>query len=248
MISDFLYIGHRGTRIDTDENTLDAFRRAIENGANYIELDVRRTKDNKLIILHDETIDRTTMGSGAVRNYKYIELKKELTRKKKFQIPLLSEVLTGLKGKTNFIIELKGENLKEKVPDLVNAYSLLEEVIFSGRILQDLLYIKTIYPQSLICYNITKGVDFTLQHFLNQSKRLKKNFKPDLISLKSTLITQKFVDLCHKNNIFALAWNFLHKRNPLKCIKSFITAGIDGILFDDHKNIPIIKRWVEDFK
>ena len=248
MIEDFLYIGHRGTRTDLDENTFDAFKKAIEYGANYIELDVRKTRDKKFIILHDETLDRTMIGSGLVKNYDYKQLKKILTRNNRFQIPLLSEVLLGLKEKTNFIIELKDEGLREDVPKLVNEYSLLKEVIFSGRLLRDLLSIKLKYPQSSICYNITKGVDFTLPNFMNQSKQMENNFKPDLISLKSTLISPKFIEMCHKNNILALAWDFLKRKNPLKCIKSIARLGIDGILFDNHKNIPKIKSWIETSK
>ena len=171
-----------------------------------------------------------------------------MTRNNRFQIPLLSEVLLGLKEKTNFIIELKDEGLRDYVPKIVKEYSLLKKVIFSGRLLQDLKSIKIQYPQSSICYNITKGVDYTLPLFMKQSLRLKNDFKPDLISLKSTLISSKFIEICHKNNILALAWGFHETKNPLKWIKSIAKLGIDGILFDNHKNIPKIKRWIETSK
>jgi hypothetical protein len=69
--------------------------------------------------------------------------------------------------------------------------------------------------------------------------------KPDLISLKSNLITSQFIDICHNNNILTLSWDFLNYKNPLDKIKSLVNMGIDGILFDNYKNIPIIKRWVE---
>jgi predicted TIM-barrel enzyme len=69
--------------------------------------------------------------------------------------------------------------------------------------------------------------------------------KPDLISLKSNLITSQFIDICHNNNILTLSWDFLNYKNALDKIKSLVNMGIDGILFDNYKNIPIIKQWVE---
>ena len=58
------------------ENTLDAFRKAVEMGADGIELDVQMTKDGELVVIHDETINRVSNGKGWVKDYTYEELKK----------------------------------------------------------------------------------------------------------------------------------------------------------------------------
>ncbi len=245
MNQEFLFIGHRGTRTDFDENTIGAFKKAIEYGSNYIEFDVRETKDEKFIIFHDTTLDRTTTSSGLLRNFNYEDIREIRTRINNFQIPLLSEVLLGLKGETKFIIELKEENLREKIPKLIKKYSLLEECIFSGRILRDLRFIKKNNPEITTCFNITKGVDLKLNDFLNLGENKKIRFKPDLISLKSTLISVKFIKICHKNGILSLAWDFLQFKDSLYYIKLLIKMGIDGILFDDHKNIPQIRSWID---
>ena len=244
MKLDFLFIGHRGTRTDFDENTIGAFKKAIEYGSNYIEFDVRETKDEKFVIFHDTTLDRTTTSSGLLRDFNYEDIREIRTRINNLHIPLLSEVLLGLKGETQFIIELKEENLREKIPKLIEEYSLLEDCIFSGRILRDLRFMKKNYPEISTCFNITKGVDLTLKDFLNLGKNKKIRFKPDLISLKSNLISVKFIDICHKNGILSLAWDFLQFKDSLYYIKSLIKMGIDGILFDDHKNIPKIRSWI----
>ncbi len=243
MKLEFLFIGHRGTRTDFDENTINAFKKAIEYGANYIEFDVRKTKDGKFIILHDPSLERTTTSSGLLKNYNYEDIKKIKTRFNSFDIPLLLEVLLELKGDIKFIIELKEEDLRDSVPKLVQGYSLLEECIFSGRTLRDLRDIRKKFPKSTICYNITKGVDFKLKEFINLGRQKNLKFKPDIISLKSDLISSEFIEICHENRILSLAWNFLHYKDPLQYIKSLIKMGIDGILFDDYKNIPKIKSW-----
>ena len=83
MKPNFKYIGHRGTRVGFDENTISAFEKVIDYGANYIEFDVQKTKDGKLIILHDYSLERTTNGSGLLREYTYQEIKNFRTKKKK---------------------------------------------------------------------------------------------------------------------------------------------------------------------
>src|SRR5258708_9235592 len=61
-------IAHRGEHLNHTENTLAAFQAAIDLGADYFELDVRTTKDGKLVLMHDGTVDRTTNGKGEVAN------------------------------------------------------------------------------------------------------------------------------------------------------------------------------------
>jgi len=243
MISNFLFIGHRGTRINTDENTISAFNKALEYGANYVELDVRKTKDGKLVILHDSTIDRTTNGSGLLNEYTLTEIRKFKTKIQHFEIPLLTEVLNALKEKIKFMIELKETNLLEDLSKFIGKNDILDECIISGRILTELLEFKMIYPQRKICYNITKGQGLSFNKFMNLGKNEINRLNFDLISLHSSLISQDFIELCHKNDIKSLSWDFLTYDNPLQKIKSLINLGIDGILFDNHNYIPQIKRW-----
>ena len=65
---------HRGASAYAPENTLEAFLLAAEQGADGVELDVQLTKDDEIVIMHDETIDRTTSGTGNIRDYTYQEL------------------------------------------------------------------------------------------------------------------------------------------------------------------------------
>jgi len=244
MFKEILYVGHRGTRTEFDENTIQAYKKAIEFGADYIELDVRKTKDGRLIVLHDTTLERTTTGSGFLKDFTYDEIKNFKTRINNQDIPLLSNVFDQLRGKTKFIIELKEENLKNKVLKLIENYNLLGDSIFSGRNLNYLKDIKENYHQCRICYNITKGMELTLKDFLKLERRKNSDIKIDAICLRSDLIDSKFINLCEKKGILSLAWDFLKYKQPLKRIKSLISLGIDGILFDNHKNIPKIKKWL----
>ena len=86
MTKNFLFIGHRGTRTNSDENTIEAFEKALEFGANCIEFDVRKTKDEKVVILHDSKLDRTTNGSGLIEDLNYNDLLKYKTKNHKLVI------------------------------------------------------------------------------------------------------------------------------------------------------------------
>ena len=90
---------HRGASSDYPENTLLAFEEGIKCGASGIELDVHKTKDNKIVVIHDEEVERTFKGKGLVKDFTLRELKELQTRRALFEgvqgtgIPTLEEVL-----------------------------------------------------------------------------------------------------------------------------------------------------------
>ena len=105
--------GHRGNAAECPENTLASFRSAIELGVDVIELDVHRSDDGGLPVIHDHLIDRTTNGSGLVRDFTMDELKRFDAGSWKDPsfagepIPSLQEVLRLAQGKVGVAIEIK---------------------------------------------------------------------------------------------------------------------------------------------
>lgn len=134
---------HRGASGYAPENTLIAFQKAIDMGADGIELDVQMTKDGQLVILHDETVDRVSKSRGWVKDFTYDEIKALNVNKKfpeygKVTIPKLEEVFHLVKN-TNIMInvELKNgivfyDNLEERVLDLTKEMGMCERTIFSS--------------------------------------------------------------------------------------------------------------------
>jgi glycerophosphoryl diester phosphodiesterase len=225
---------------------MDAFEVALKYGAEFIEFDVRKLKDGNIIVFHDENLDRTTNSSGFVKNFTYPEIKSLKTKITGSQIPLLSEVLDSLKGKGKFMIELKDEGIFEDIIKLIHEFRLLDDCIFSGRNFTELKALKERMPEIRVCYNITKGKGLSLSEFFRFVESNKLNFKPDLISLKSSKINSKFIEVCHIHDITALTWDFYKYPNPIEKIKNMILLGIDGILFDNYRNIPLIKDWIKE--
>jgi glycerophosphoryl diester phosphodiesterase len=111
-------IGHRGAAGIEPENTLRAIDASIECGMDAVEVDVRRTKDNYLVIMHDEKVDRTTNGSGYVADMTLSELQ-ELDAGKGEKIPTLQQVIDTVKGKCKLLIEIKEPTTEVKVAEMI---------------------------------------------------------------------------------------------------------------------------------
>ena len=110
-----LKIGHRGAKGYEAENTLASFEKAVSLGVHGIELDVHLSFDSEVMVIHDETIDRTTSEKGLLKNFTYMELKK-------LEIPALYEVLDLINNNFLVNIELKSNDSVEKVIEIIDFY------------------------------------------------------------------------------------------------------------------------------
>jgi glycerophosphoryl diester phosphodiesterase len=139
-----LIFAHRGYSALNPENTMKAFLEAEQAGADGVELDVQLTKDGQLVVIHDEKIDRTTDGSGYVKDLTYKELRKYNAGYKfknefnKTPIPSLQEVFEWMLSNRLFCnIELKNGiipyvGMEEKVIELIYRYQLHNRIIISS--------------------------------------------------------------------------------------------------------------------
>ena len=111
-------MGHRGAAAYEPENTLRSIRTALAMGVAAVEVDVQLTRDGELAVIHDDTVDRTTNGTGAVRDFTLAELKK-LDVGRGEAIPSLAEVVEEVAGKAHLVIEVKHP---EAGPALINFF------------------------------------------------------------------------------------------------------------------------------
>ncbi|NMH68683.1 glycerophosphodiester phosphodiesterase [Bacillus sp. RO3] len=140
-----LIFAHRGSAGTHPENTMEAFYEAERVGADGIELDVQLTQDGEIVVIHDETVDRTTNGKGFVKDYRLIDIQKLQANYKfksklfkKNRVPSLREVFEWLKGNDLLCnIELKNsimdyEGLEEKVIQLIREFGYENRIIISS--------------------------------------------------------------------------------------------------------------------
>lgn len=144
LIREPLIIGHRGTPALAPENTIESCKLAVENGANVVENDIYLTKDNQIVIMHDDSINRTTNGTGNVEDYTLEELR-QFNANVQFpdkypdvKIPTLNEYFDTFKNTdVSIFIEIKttNPNIIEPLKNLIEQYNVEDQVVlisFSG--------------------------------------------------------------------------------------------------------------------
>lgn len=125
--SRFVVIAHRGDHTHAAENTLAAYQNAIDAGADFVEIDLRTTKDSQLVIMHNSTINYMTDEKGNVSEYMFDALRKIPVRDPqhqewgKYTIPTFKEVLALCKGKINIYLDFKNASVKSAYQEVVNA-------------------------------------------------------------------------------------------------------------------------------
>ncbi|WP_072449777.1 glycerophosphodiester phosphodiesterase [Blautia sp. Marseille-P3201T] len=221
---------HRGASGYAPENTLEAFRLAMEQGADGMELDVHLTKDGEVVVIHDETLDRTSNGHGNVRDYTLEELKKfsfhnHMEKYQGVQIPTLKEALNLVKNsRIKVNIELKTgiywyEGIEEKTMDIVKTMGMEDRVIYSSfnhysiqKVLEQNSDAETAYLFSDVPLNMEKYAKDTGV----------KGLHPAVYHLKMA----DFLETYMKSGLKVRVWTVNNKED----MKMFIDAGVDAII------------------
>ena len=138
MMRQPLRIGHRGAAGHAPENTLLSIETALALGAEVIEIDVHRSLDGELIVMHDERVDRTTGGSGYIRDLTLPQLRA-------LRIPTLMEAMQAVKGRASLMIELK---VRQIVPEVIRVAANNPEVpvLYASFFHSELLRVRELEP------------------------------------------------------------------------------------------------------
>lgn len=131
---EIMVVAHRGAHNNFPENSIPAIREAIELGVDFIEIDIRHTKDSSLVLMHDDSIDRTTNGHGLVEDYTLQEIKNFRLKNadgslSDEQIPTFEEILTQFGNVAHFDLDIKTSK-KMRVVEMMEKYNLLESSLF----------------------------------------------------------------------------------------------------------------------
>lgn len=217
MVS-LLKIGHRGAKAYEPENTLRSFKYAIDLGVDAVELDVRKTKDNQLVVIHNADVDKTTDGSGSVSDLTLEEIKRLVTDKGE-QIPTLREVLDLVGGKVKVLIELKEPGVEETVLGLVHEKGLVDDVViisFNEDVLRKVRELDDKVATGLIYVRHKKPIQTALS--------LKAKYLLPLYSFTHSADIKK----AHENGLKVIVWTI----NREEEVAEYKKKGIDGIASD----------------
>ncbi len=211
----FFVVAHRGASGYEPENTIRAIRRAIEMGVDAVEVDVRLTKDGYPILMHDETVDRTTNGTGKVSEMTLTELRK-LDAGKGEKVPLLEEALNEVKDKAVLFIEIKVPEASIPSLKLVEEKNMIDQVLFVSFNPNSLKKIKEENPFAHTGLIYAKPGDHIL---------LAKRIECEVVLPHYRLATEKAIALAHKLKMLVVAWTI----DDIKTAKLLKKRGVDGI-------------------
>lgn len=222
-----LKIGHRGAAGYEPENTLRSFKKAMALGVDMIELDVHLCKSGEVVVIHDDTLERTTNGFGYVAQKTLAELN-DLDAGAGDRIPTLPEVLELVNRRAKVNIELKGRGTAEAVAGLIAQYIRIadwkyEDFLVSSFSRKELRILRNIDSRVLLgmlLENFSLG-DIGFWRFAEE-------ISAHSVHIPLGLANQRLVDLIHLENRTALVW-VVNKPVDILYVKSL---GVDGIFSD----------------
>ena len=225
-------VAHRGASGYAPENTMSAFRKGIYHGADYIESDVHLSKDNELIIIHDERVDRTTDGRGYVKDYTLAELK-QLDAGIKFdsayageQIITLEELLEEFHHEVGIIIDIKSPHMypgiEKIIANVVNQYPS-SNVIIQSEDFDSVKKVHRLLPDVPVAVLVSRS-----QHPLSTRQLDDISTYATYINYNVKYLNPRVVAKIHKRDKKIMAWTIREKRSMQKAIN----LGVDGIITD----------------
>jgi len=237
-----LIVAHRGLSSHYPENTLAAFRAAIAAGAHMVELDVNLSLDRQPMVIHDESVDRTTDGSGAVQAQTAAQLSR-LDAGSWFdptfageKIPTLKQVLEALKGRIGVNIEIKPEafeahgpedSVERQVWELVREKGMKDDVLVSSFEWQALERLRNL--DSGIALGLLSDVpaNDSLFHWCHRVQGF--SWHPDY-----RVLTPSQVKTLHKMGAKVFPYAVDGKID----VPGMLSMGVDGLILDDPRHVP----------
>jgi glycerophosphoryl diester phosphodiesterase len=233
-VSDFLRIAHRGASGECPENTMAAFRRAIEQSAGMIECDLQLTADGHVVVCHDWTVDRTTGARGRVSELTLDEIRSldaGSWRGDRFageRVPTLEELLELALPRTQLNLELKcrdgaeaAHRLAMAVLAAVSRRDGLDAVIFSSFDAETLEAVRDVSPYAQI------GILWSVPPF-DLAWEVARDLGAIALHPAAESVTPEIVDLAHENGLAVYVWTV----NELDHMVDLVRMGVDGLFSD----------------
>jgi glycerophosphoryl diester phosphodiesterase len=236
-------IAHRGVPSKAPENTLSSFQRALDiPGVSMIELDVRLTKDEEVIVLHDRSLQRTSVGNGHARAYTLAEIQRFDAGSwfhpnfAQERIPTLTEVLRKVKGRLWVDVEIKSDYLhrepekllEQRVLDVVAECGMLDQVMFSSFDHAILANLKKMNP------DVVTGVLYNFSHdFLWMPAVLAHRVGATIFVCAKRELSRAMLHNAHAHGIAV----YVYTLNSIQDAQKMVSYGVDGIMSNNADEI-----------
>lgn len=229
-LKSFRVIAHRGASGYAPENTLSSFQKGLDLGADMLELDIHLSRDGELIVIHDPTLDRTTNGTGYIKNHSVKELKqfdaaKQFAAYRGERIPILQEVFDLAKNRATFAIEIKNcpvlyPDIEKKLVRLIEKNELVDKVLVIAFYHPSLKEIKRLNP------DIQTGILYT--GALLEPWVVAETVGANALHPRYEYTMADIVAEAHKRDYLVHPWTINNRLD----IEQWIKYGVDGITSD----------------
>lgn len=195
-------IAHRGNHRHAPENTLRAFQNAINAGVDYVEVDLRTTRDGVLVVMHDETIDRMTSSQGKIKELDWNSLKdlqvidKKHPEKGQDRIPTFREVLEICKGKVKIYLDFKEASVAATMK-IVNELRMEDQIVVYVNSIEQYQSWREVAPRTPIIASLPS-------YQLNDALNFLSKYPVEILDGRNTLYSHELVAAAHKSNL--LIW------------------------------------------
>jgi len=216
-MANVLKISHRGANAYEPENTLRAIKRALGYAVDMVEVDVRETKDGQIVVIHDETLERTTNGRGYVHQMSFSELRK-LDAGKGERIPTLQEVIDLVKGRVGLVVELKDPRTTDKVAKILAENNFVDQTLVTSFIHSAVKRIKELNLQ------LKTGVIFRSAPIKPSQLALDAN--ANALFPYHKYVTIRMVEDAHSNQLTVNVWTVDTREEIENCVR----MGVDGVV------------------
>ncbi|NMB02358.1 MAG: glycerophosphodiester phosphodiesterase [Firmicutes bacterium] len=238
-----LVIAHRGASSLAPENTLAAVQVALELEVDVVEIDVHRSFDGQLVVLHDKTVNRTTSGKGSVTDLTLEELK-QLDAGSWFKssfkgetIPTLREVLKATKDKAILLIELKGERTEVRTVELVKELGMEDQVVIQSFDFQQIQKVKQRAPEIPTVWLVREPKHSEdPQKAANWIANTTEYVGATGIGIRHNWFTPELMATAKERNLAIFVWTVDSRAD----MKSFIKAGVHGIITNRPQNLLLL--------
>lgn len=210
-------LGHRGARHEAPENTLLSIETALRAGAHGVEVDVHLTRDGHVVVIHDDTVDRTCKpATGRVADLTLAELRR-LDAGRGERVPTLAEVLEAVRGRGELFIELKGPACEDAVVRAVRAAGLVSSCLVKGFDHRQVLRAKTLAPE-------LRGAVLLVARPVDPVG-LARAARADGLSVNVSYVDADLVAACHAAGLLVCAWNC----NRVEDVPALRATGLDWL-------------------
>ena len=226
----FIVIAHRGDHVIYPENTLEGYAEAIKNEVDYVEIDLRTTKEGKLVSMHDATVNRMTNGKGAVKDMSLAEIEQlrvksnDSTDNTVYRVPTFEQILALCKNKIYIYIDFKQADVALSY-SVLKKYGMEKQVLVYINSIQQFIDWRSVAPDMPLMVSMPGSVKDTesMKTFINQTK-------PDILDGGWKEYTNDMVSMAKAAQL--TVWPDIQSKDEEQYWEQALAKGFTGLQTD----------------